>query len=423
MSTSLDTIIIGAGPFALSLGAHLEDAGLDYCIYGEVMGAWKKLMPPGMMLKSWPCSSNIDDPHSKFTLQQFCVEQGVDYDDVMMPLPVELFHAYGEAFATRMNLKIKQKMLVRLTRDEQGFVAGFDDGDSVRARHVVLAVGVHPFKYIPGFLAHLPGELLSHSGDYGPIDGLRGKNVAVLGAGASASGLAALISEAGATATLIAREPELHFADPPFKAEPDLKQRIADAIYPVRGDCVGVAAGPLMDLWAQAPLTFHLMPERQRLRVTGTSLGPSGHCSMKDRVYRSVNLLLGRAVETAEAVDGKVRLALRGRDGRRESFEADHVIAATGFRTDLDRLAFLADDLKSAIRTEGGTPVLSRNYESSAPGLFFVGPATANSFGPVMRFVAGARHSSRAVTRRLRRSPHAKPAESLRPVEIARRTP
>ncbi len=89
---------------------------------------------------------------------------------------------------------------------------------------------------------------------------------------------------------------------------------------------------------------------------------------MKDRVLGAVDLLLGRSIEAAEAVDGKFRLELRGKDGDRESFEADHVIAATGFRTSLERLAFLSGDLRSAIRTEDETPVLYRNYESSVDG-------------------------------------------------------
>jgi hypothetical protein len=53
------------------------------------MGAWKHGMPPGMMLKSWPCSTNIDDPEGKFTLERFCIERGIAYDPVLMPMPLD----------------------------------------------------------------------------------------------------------------------------------------------------------------------------------------------------------------------------------------------------------------------------------------------------------------------------------------------
>ena len=47
-----------------------------------------------------------------------------------------------------------------------------------------------------------------------------------------------------------------------------------------------------------------------------------------------------------------------------------------------------------------GAPVLSRGYETSVPGLFVIGPASAQSFGPVARFVYGAAHPARSLARR-----------------------
>src|SRR6185503_30549 len=85
-------------------------------------------------------------------------------------------------------------------------------------------------------------------------------------------------------------------------------------------------------------------------------------------------------------------------DGTREVLQVDHVVAATGYRVDIDRLAFVGEALRSAIRTVKGGPVLSSNYESSVPGLYFIGPASLNSFGPVVRFVLGSSHSARRLT-------------------------
>jgi hypothetical protein len=48
---------------------------------------------------------------------------------------------------------------------------------------------------------------------------------------------------------------------------------------------------------------------------------------------------------------------------------ADHVIAATGYRTGLTRLAFLSEAIRSRLRTVGGCPAVERGYESSVAGL------------------------------------------------------
>jgi hypothetical protein len=48
--------------------------------------------------------------------------------------------------------------------------------------------------------------------------------------------------------------------------------------------------------------------------------------------------------------------------------------------------------------------MLSSNFESSIPGLYFAGVSAANSFGPVMRFAFGAGFAARTLTRALAKS-------------------
>ena len=76
-------------------------------------------------------------------------------------------------------------------------------------------------------------------------------------------------------------------------------------------------------------------------------------------------------------------------------------LAATGYAVDIDRIDFLDESLRMRIETVEKTPVLSSSFESSIPGLYFAGPAAANSFGPVQRFAFGARFAARRVTRSL----------------------
>jgi hypothetical protein len=48
-----------------------------------------------------------------------------------------------------------------------------------------------------------------------------------------------------------------------------------------------------------------------------------------------------------------------------------------------------------------GYPVLSAGFESSVPGLHFVGAPGAYSFGPLCRFVSGSGYTARSVTARI----------------------
>jgi thioredoxin reductase len=139
-----------------------------------------------------------------------------------------------------------------------------------------------------------------------------------------------------------------------------------------------------------------------RITKARTVLGPSGAWWLRDRVDGVIEVLTSHRVREAASEGNGVRLAVDGQ--KRTAIDADHVIAGTGFRIDLARLAFLPDGLRARVTTLGGYPVLSRAAESTVPGLYFVGAPAAASLGPSARFVGGT-HSTvaslvRAVTRR-----------------------
>jgi len=79
----------------------------------------------------------------------------------------------------------------------------------------------------------------------------------------------------------------------------------------------------------------------------------------------------------------------------------DHLVAGTGYEPDLGVLPFLDGALASRIRRIERSPKLSVNFESSVKGLYFVGAAAAFSFGPLLRFVAGAEFAAPAVVQHL----------------------
>ena len=393
----LDVAVIGAGPYGLSLAAHLRNSGIPFRIFGRPMDSWVAHMPKGVCLKSDGFASNIYDPESAFTLKQFCAERGIEYADAGIPVRLETFAAYGLAFKGRMAPELEDKLVVSVDRSPDGFSVRLDDGETVKARRVVLAVGITHFAYVPGNLADLPPEFLSHSFCHHDLERFRGRNVVVIGGGSSATDLAGLLRDADADVQLVSRRIKLKFHTKPTGKPRSLYQRI-------RHPKSGLGPGLRSRFFADAPMAFHYLPERLRVEAVSRSLGPSGAWFAKDKVIGRVPLLLGYTPQQAEIRDGRVHLQICAQDGTLREIVTEHVIAATGYKVDLNRLRFLSTAIRSRIRVVNSTPLLSSNFESSVPGIYFVGIAAANRFGPVMRFAFGAGFAARTITRHLKKA-------------------
>ena len=386
----LETAIIGAGPYGLSIAAHFRKRGIPFRIFGRPMDSWLNHMPKGMMLKSDGFASNIYDPDEEFTLGHFCAERGTEYSDAGVPLRLDTFSAYGLAFSQRMLPELEDKLLVSLERAPGGFSLGLDSGETITARRVVLAVGITHFEYVPETLAHLPQEFLSHSFHHAAPESSSGKNVVVIGGGASAIDLAALLHESGVDIQLIARQSSLKFHSTPTGKPRSTWQQI-------RHPKSGLGPGLRSRFFSDAPMLFHYLPKSLRLAAVERTLGPSAGWFVRDKMAQ-VPCLLGYTPQKAEVDAGKVRLSLSAADGSQRDVVAEHVIAATGYKVDLRRLAFLSPEIRTKIKVVKGSPVLSSAFESSVPGIYFTGLAAANSFGPVMRFAFGAGFAARRLT-------------------------
>lgn len=392
-----NTVIIGAGPYGLSIGAHLRKLGISFRIFGRPMDSWLAHMPKGMKLKSDGFASDIYDPDDAFTLKQFCAEKGIPYADSGIPVNLDTFTAYGLAFRERMLPELEEKLVNWIDRSADGFIVRLEDGETFTARRIILAVGITHFEYVPPNLSHLAPEYLSHSARHREVEPFSGHNVVVIGGGASALDLAGLLHEAGADVQLVSRRPKVVFHNKPTGKAPSLWQKL-------RRPASGIGPGWALKFFSDAPFAFHYLPESLRVKIVKRVLGPSGGYFVKDMVVGKVPLLLGYSPEFAEVQGGKVHIQLRSLDGTTREVVTEHVIAATGYQVDLTRLTFLSPDLRSKVRTVNGAPVLSSNFESSVPRLYFAGVAAANSFGPVMRFACGAGFAARRLARALRES-------------------
>lgn len=391
MSKQSTVAIVGAGPYGLSAAAHLAAAGIETRVFGRSMQTWRESMPKGMFLKSEGFASSLSDPGGTFTLGQYCRQQGIPYADIGWPVPVEVFADYGTAFAHRFVPGLDERRVTRVARSGDGFRLELEDGDVVTVARVVLAAGIGSFARLPEELKDLPSTVLTHSSQHADYSSFGTRSVAVIGAGASALDAAAALRRAGASATLVSRRSEVRFY------EAGRPRRAIDALLSPL-----TPLGPGWKKWlcCELPQLFHSLPERLRLRIVQRYLGPSPARFVRDTIEGHVPYRLNSRVVGAElAPSGGVALTIE-RDGvGRETLTVDHVVAATGYKVEVERLGFLDPALVPAIATVDGSPALSRHFESSVPGLYFVGTPSAYSFGPMFRFACGAGYAAKRLTR------------------------
>ena len=298
--------------------------------------------------------------------------------------------------------------MTSVVRDGRGFRLALDDGEELRAKQVVVAAGITHFASMPQIVDGLSPELVSHSSAHRDLSRLRrpaGDGGRRRGVGGQPGGLAGTSGRPEPARGAHALGPLLLAA---VRRAPYRPRQAAQARLRPRARVA-------------------LSRELRRARPLPLRAGP---VATRDRAA-APRPELGVAPEGAVRVLGRGRHrtlapARRGRPGRRPAgagqrqgeppitVESDHVICATGYRADVERLRFLDPSVRSELRTLAKAPVLSRRFESSVPGLYFLGLSAAVSFGP---------HDALHVRRRVRRPPdHPGPrpvcrltAEELRP--------
>jgi FAD-dependent urate hydroxylase len=387
MAERVDVAVIGAGPYGLSVAAHLGPTRAR--TFGQPMETWRTRMPPDMFLRSDWTETSLSAPDNAGTIDRFVAEAGEGREE---PIPLQKFLRYSEWFRQKFVGESDPADVRSLERADGRFRLVTETGDEVDAGKVVIAVGAVPFAYAPPSLAPLLGNGVSHATDPHDFDAFRGRRVVVVGGGQGGLESAAFAARSGADVELLVRSGVRWFADrEPHKPRSPIRQRLYRVAYPI----VGYGPPPLNRLVLHPDL-FASLPKRVRRALAHRVLRSGGSPWLRDEIERGVPVTEGVSVESVVQGDP---LRLRLSDG--STREADAVIVAAGFRFSLDRLGFLAGELRRRIALEEGFPVLDRFFRSSDEGLLFVGFAAEHRFGPLARFIPGARFTANRVRQAL----------------------
>ena len=93
MTDRIPVAIIGAGPFGLSVGAHLRELGGR--VFGKPMQTWRESMPPGMLLRSAWDETSLSAPGGRGSIGEWSRASG---EPRVEPIPLEAFLRYSEWF-------------------------------------------------------------------------------------------------------------------------------------------------------------------------------------------------------------------------------------------------------------------------------------------------------------------------------------
>lgn len=389
--TEYDVTILGAGPYGLAAGNHLQQIkGLEFRVFGDPMTFWERNMPVGMYLRSNWTATQIADPTRSLTLEAFQQESNTRFS---LPVPLDRFVQYGQWYQRKALPNLDRRKITRIEFDPKGFRLLLSDGEAIVSRRVVVAAGINSFAWRPPDYRSLPAGLMSHASEHSDFRKFAGKQVLIIGGGQSALESAALLHESGATTEVIVRSRIIHWLG--GWASKTLHHRLGKLMRAILYAPTDVGPAGMSQLMARPDLV-RCLPRGLQDRLRKRSVRPAGARWLVNRL-RDVPIRLGRSVTSVTTAEGGLRVRLD--DGSERI--VDHVLLGTGYRIDVSKYEFLAPEIVKALHTFNGYPVLKPGLETSVPGLHILGAPAAWSFGPLMQFVSGTHYACQSLARHI----------------------
>jgi FAD-dependent urate hydroxylase len=364
-----ELLVIGAGPYGYAAAAYARERGIRTHLVGRPMGFWRENMPAEMFLRSgtdWHLDACEVD-----TFAAYFEDRGLRPED-HDPIPIRVFCDYTDWFRQRKAFPVDERLVAELTKPDGTFVARMEDGSTLTAERVLAAPGIRHFSCVPAWHDEVPAALRSHTCDLVSFDDLAGARVAVIGGRQSAYEWAALLCDHGAEqVAVVHRHATPSFAKVSWAfVDPYVDQTLAHQGW-WRTLSEETRAAIAAEFWRVGRLTLEpwlaprLLPD-----VVTTHAG----CEV-----------------TAASSDGDtVTLALSDDT----TLGVDHVVFATGYRTNLEAVPYLAPVL-DRLKVTDGWPELDEGFQTSLPGLSVTGFASTHDFGPFYGFTKGCPSAAR----------------------------
>src|SRR5215467_3554291 len=126
--SNLEVLIVGAGPYGLSLATHLRHRKVPFRIFGQPMRFWQG-MPRGIFLKSFAFATTIDSPE-KLPFEEWCRERGLEDRE---PCSTVSFTQYGLWLQRKLVPEVEPVDVQLIEGVQGGFLATLASGEQVQA--------------------------------------------------------------------------------------------------------------------------------------------------------------------------------------------------------------------------------------------------------------------------------------------------
>lgn len=372
----VELLVIGAGPYALSIAALARERGIGSVVLGRPMGFWRENMPEGMFLRSGP-DWHLDGA-AVHTLEAYLEDQGIRPGEVD-PIPVGVFLDYAAWFKRAKGIEVREEFVDTLVKADGGFEATLRSGERIRADAVVAAPGIRHYASVPGWASSLPPGLAAHTCDLVRFDDMAGARVLIIGGRQSAYEWAALIREHGAARIDIVHRHDI----PRFER---VSWKFVDAHV---GQTLAVRG-----YWRNLPTSGQDAVARRFWEVGRLTLE---YWLTPRLAWDGIHRWPGtEVVEVTPVGDDELRVLLSNGTG----LAVDRVVFGSGYRAELTKVPYLAGVLKH-VTVSNGFPVLDEAFQTSLDGLYVTGFSATQDFGPFFGFVKGSPAAATLIVRDL----------------------
>ncbi|MCF6237617.1 MAG: NAD(P)-binding domain-containing protein [Candidatus Marinimicrobia bacterium] len=341
--TETPILVVGQGPYGLSLANYLASQGQDFKIIGKPMELWRKHTFSDASLRSDMATSEIADPHQAYSISTFRQSKGGQTGEPTERITVKEYRQYIDWVFAQIPYPLQEDLVEKLIKHQDHFVAVMESGKVIRAKQVVIATGVaHHLNIPPEFKK---ARDVIHAYHVGRIEALRQKRVLVVGAGQSAAEAIEVCRKNGNQVDWYSRKAPKYYSEPL-----DLPKWIFDLVVQSAGLFRRLPPGIIKRLFAI---------------FSATTMTPDNQTKLSDITRLS----------KAPGLDAY-----------------DHVITATGYRYSLNHMKFLGKELRESLKMRADMPRIDKNFMSSMENLYFIGPPTEAFFGPPMKFMIGSQY-------------------------------
>src|ERR1043166_1119138 len=151
MKQGIDIAIVGAGPYGLSLAAHLRARDVKFRIFGEAMRFWRD-MPIGVNLRSLAFATSIPLPIRGHSYPEWCRQHGLEDFE---PCTMQSFAAYGLEIQKQFIPDLQEVLATNIGLRAGGFEVTLSSGERLLSRKVVVCTGLSGLAQIPDVLQGL----------------------------------------------------------------------------------------------------------------------------------------------------------------------------------------------------------------------------------------------------------------------------